>query len=258
MKPDGSLELHEECGFHPFEGDKNQYCTDIRSKIKATVENFQKSSEGVKKSSDTLVYPFLQFGPFGINDEVEMLGKLFSRNQPDLDVTVATGYFNPFDEYLDVILKNSNFPMKFLFAAPDANGFYNAEGFSGYIPALYTNISKNFFDQCKDFKKDIKLYEFSRSKWTFHGKGIWIEDEKNNTSATMLGSSNYGYRSACRDLESQVFLVTTNENLRRRLREERNALFEFSTLVDSATFLRRDHFVPFWVKAFSKVFRNFF
>ncbi|KAE9547395.1 hypothetical protein FO519_009391 [Halicephalobus sp. NKZ332] len=242
LKPDGNLTLHEDCGFHPFEGDKNEYCSYIKSKIAMTMEKLKKSTEESKKSSDTLVYPFLQFGPFGINDEVEMLSKLFSRSQPDLDVTVTTGYFNPFENYLDVILKSSNYPMKFLFAAPDANGFYNAEGFSGYIPSLYIDVSRNFLNQCQTFKKNIKLYEFSRPKWTFHGKGIWIEDEKNKISGTMLGSSNYGYRSACRDLESQVFLVTSNENLRSRLREEKNALFEFSTLIDSTTFLKRDHF----------------
>uniref|UniRef100_A0AC34PW21 CDP-diacylglycerol--glycerol-3-phosphate 3-phosphatidyltransferase n=1 Tax=Panagrolaimus sp. JU765 TaxID=591449 RepID=A0AC34PW21_9BILA len=174
LRSDGTLELHSECDFHPFEGDRRAYLTDISSKIKLIMDQLRETcdrrayltdiSSKIKlimdqlretcgklpKTDDTLLYPFLQFGPFGINDEVKMLSNLFSKNHPELELTVATGYFNPYDAYLDMILKKSNYSMKFLYAAPDANGFFNAEGLSGYVPAFLPRLGKSSF--AGDFK----------------------------------------------------------------------------------------------------------
>uniref|UniRef100_A0AC34PW29 CDP-diacylglycerol--glycerol-3-phosphate 3-phosphatidyltransferase n=1 Tax=Panagrolaimus sp. JU765 TaxID=591449 RepID=A0AC34PW29_9BILA len=150
LRSDGTLELHSECDFHPFEGDRRAYLTDISSKIKLIMDQLRETCGKLPKTDDTLLYPFLQFGPFGINDEVKMLSNLFSKNHPELELTVATGYFNPYDAYLDMILKKSNYSMKFLYAAPDANGFFNAEGLSGYVPAFLPRLGKSSF--AGDFK----------------------------------------------------------------------------------------------------------
>ena len=48
---------------------------------------------------------------------------------------------------------------------------------------------------------------------------------------TVAGSSNYGHRSFERDLESQVWLVSGEEGLLERMREEKAALLRDSTLV---------------------------
>uniref|UniRef100_A0AC35GKD4 CDP-diacylglycerol--glycerol-3-phosphate 3-phosphatidyltransferase n=1 Tax=Panagrolaimus sp. PS1159 TaxID=55785 RepID=A0AC35GKD4_9BILA len=262
LKGNGALVLRDNC-IHPFEGNKVDFCEHVSTQVRSILlslhtEPTESMTSHSSTTSDTRIYPFLQFPPFKINDEVEILMKLFSHSENDINVTVATGYFNLYDDYLDAILKKSNYPLTFLTAAPDANGFYNGQGLSGYVPSLYVNTSKYLFDQTKIHQKQIKILEYSRPNWTFHGKGIWIDDEKNGLTATMIGSSNFGYRSVSRDLEAQVMLVTSNEKLRTRLKEEKNLLMEYTSLLESATFLRRDHFVPFWVKIFARHFRNFF
>uniref|UniRef100_A0A7E4V5L4 CDP-diacylglycerol--glycerol-3-phosphate 3-phosphatidyltransferase n=1 Tax=Panagrellus redivivus TaxID=6233 RepID=A0A7E4V5L4_PANRE len=256
LKGDGKLELPNECTVHPYEGDRQAFTDDLAAKLRAIAPI--PSALPDSKTSDTLVYPFIQYGPVGINDEVDLLTRLFGRAQPDLAVTVATGYFNPHDRYLDQLLNQATYPASFVFAAPDANGFYNGEGLSGYIPHLYVNLSKDLYEAAKAKQRDLTLHEYSRPGWTFHGKGIWIEQKTAGISATMLGSSNYGYRSASRDMEAQVLVVTSNDKLRARLEEERKALLEFTSIVDAATFRRPDHCVPYWVKLFSRAFKHFF
>uniref|UniRef100_A0A914YGV1 CDP-diacylglycerol--glycerol-3-phosphate 3-phosphatidyltransferase n=1 Tax=Panagrolaimus superbus TaxID=310955 RepID=A0A914YGV1_9BILA len=224
LKENGDLDLSDNC-IHPFEGNKAAFCEHVSTQVRSILSTLHTESSDSMISpsstpaSDTRIYPFLQFPPFKINDEVEILMKLFSHSDNDIDVTVATGYFNLYDDYLDAILKKSNYPLTFLTAAPDANGFYNGQGLSGYVPSLYVNTSKFCFDQAKIHQKQIKILEYSRPNWTFHGKGIWIDDEKNGLTATMIGSSNFGYRSVSRDLEAQIMLVTSNEKLRSRLKE---------------------------------------
>ncbi|CAJ0570714.1 unnamed protein product, partial [Mesorhabditis spiculigera] len=64
----------------------------------------------------------------------------------------------------------------------------------------------------RNSKRQIDLREYKRPGWTFHAKGLWMRDE--GVAATLIGSSNYGYRSVHRDLEAQVLLVTKNEKLK--------------------------------------------
>lgn len=60
---------------------------------------------------------------------------------------------------------------------------------SGYIPAMYVNLSRQFFCSARD---KVRLFEYSRPSWSFHGKGLWIESASSNIVATLVGSSNYG------------------------------------------------------------------
>jgi CDP-diacylglycerol--glycerol-3-phosphate 3-phosphatidyltransferase len=136
------------------------------------------------------------------------------------------------------MLCNSGFPISVLLASPQANGFYGANGVSGNIPALYVYLSMLFYRKIQAIGKAISLLEYSRPEWTFHAKGTWIEPSKTDVpwAATIVGSSNYGllysiicriilhllgYRSTFRDLESQVLIVTSNRNLRKRISDVR-------------------------------------
>lgn len=67
---------------------------------------------------------------------------------------------------------------------------------------------------------NISIHEFSRPGWTFHAKGLWV-DTPCGTSVSLIGSSNYGYRSRDRDLESQLIVVTRDVRLRQLITEER-------------------------------------
>ena len=50
-----------------------------------------------------------------------------------------------------------------------------AHGISGNIPAVYTNIAKEFYSQVIHRNQDnrIALHEYYRDDWTFHAKGLW-------------------------------------------------------------------------------------
>ena len=112
---------------------------------------------------------------------------------------------------------------------------------------------------------------------------------------TMVGSPNFGYRLATvvtqcttvcvlvgrsveRDLETQMVVVTSNEGLRDRLQQERDALFNFGTPVTAQvvqpchlwfesspslinllqTWEEPGRAVPWWVARVVGIARNFF
>jgi len=49
--------------------------------------------------------------------------------------------------------------------------------------------------------------EYYRPSWTFHAKGFWGE-LKDNSTLTIIGSSNYAERSLKRDNEIQMYIIT--------------------------------------------------
>lgn len=110
-----------------------------------------------------------------------------------MDVTLSTGYFNIHDRYADLLL-DSNGQTQVLFASPQANGFYEAQGVSGHIPALYVYLSLLFYGRVAQALKPITLFEYTRPDWSFHAKGLWLKPRASNEgwSATIIGSSNYG------------------------------------------------------------------
>ncbi|TKR86475.1 hypothetical protein L596_011063 [Steinernema carpocapsae] len=257
LQSDGSLKVHEKCGFHPFEGDNTEYRSLVRQRVTEVISKFTQESNTTSKSC-TQVYPLVQMGPFGINQEFDLMQRLFAHKDPHMEMSIASGYFNLTDEYSKIIAKEGDYSLNVVFASPQANGFFNGAALSGYIPLVYVYVSQLFFDQMR--RRPVKLFEYKRDGWSFHAKGIWLNypEKPQDYSATLFGSSNFGYRSVHRDLEAQVLLVTKDRNLKQRLVEEKNRLFEFSSVVETASFKRVDHQIPHWVRMFSRCFRNFF
>ena len=127
-----------------------------------------------------------------------------------------------------------------------------------------------------------------RPEWTFHAKGLWYSPPgEDRPVLTMVGSPNFGYRLAAvaslctilvgrsveRDLETQMVVVTSNDGLRDRLKQERDALFKFGTPVTaqvgqktcllfmmylSQTWEEPGRAVPWWVARVVGIARNFF
>jgi hypothetical protein len=151
-----------------------------------------------------------------------------------------------------------------LTASPDAMDF--AEGaLSGAVKLSYSEIERRLFRGITEsgrvhihplpgptaaFSPGFAMYEFCRPKWTFHGKGLWVERRypasglpatggSGSISAagspaasqptvafiTSAGSSNFGRRSQDRDLELQIEIASSNQAMVQRLRIERDALF---------------------------------
>ena len=79
---------------------------------------------------------------------------------------------------------------------------------------------------------DRRLLEYGRPGWEFHAKGIWLAPPGEGAPlATLVGSSNYGFRSLHRDLEINFLLVTTNDGLREQLAAEWARLAQHATVV---------------------------
>lgn len=120
----------------------------------------------------------------------------------------------------------------------------------GGVPDGYTLIARNFYELVgkHNQKERIKLLEYMREQWTFHGKGLWYYlPDKNLPFLTLIGSPNFGHRSVYRDLEAQVAIVTENDTFAEALHKEQEYLYGRATNVNDRTFELEDRKAPLWV-----------
>lgn len=135
------------------------------------------------------------------NALLEMI-KIYGKEGGLSKIKLATGYFNLQEEFLDVIKKNPGIKAEFLTSSPRANGFYKAGRFKKYIPGMY-RVNELAVLKSTAKNENVKIFEWESGEWTFHGKGAWIyEDGEDLPSATIIGSSNYSFRSNRRDTEA--------------------------------------------------------
>ena len=96
---------------------------------------------------------------------------------------------------------NANLKTDVLTSSPRANGFYKAGRFKKYIPGMYRANELDVLKANKG-KDNINIFEYENGDWTYHAKGAWFYEESEDTPAmTVIGSSNYSYRSNRRDTE---------------------------------------------------------
>lgn len=265
LLPNGSTTLHStwppEC--HPYLGDKNKFVKAARERVmSAMVPTFSGAEADIKNiGADTWVFPLIQMGQLRIQQDSEVTARLFEQSPPSSKIHLATGYFNLPKQYIDSILSKSQAQFTILTAHPTTNGFLNASGIAGGIPALYTQVAKEFFHKCYKLghQDRVHIKEYIQDGWTYHGKGLWMTlPGQQNPSLTLIGSPNFGSRSLDRDLETQLAVVTSNPDLQRRLAEERERLYSKGALVTKSVFMQEDRLVPLWVYCISKVFRRLF
>ena len=97
---------------------------------------------------------------------------------------------------------------------------------------------------------------------------------------TIIGSSNFGYRSVYRDLEAQLVIHTQNKVLQKKLHQVKNCkikllqnfdnfnlfykskeqigLFEKSELVTESLFTNKYRVSSLWLKIFTKFVKSYF
>jgi len=259
------LELDPNCKFHPYEKNAAEFTVEAREKIEDLLkeQHARNPLNFHEDSRDTWIFPFIQMGQLGIFKDNIYTEKIFKTVPSNAELSLATGYFNLTQDYLDSILNMSQPNVHILMAHPTANGFLSAKGFAGGIPSAYTLLASQFYQQVvsRAHSSRIRLWEYRRSFWTFHAKGLWISFTGTGDPRpvfTLIGSPNFGYRSVYRDLESQLAIVTVNSSLRDQLDEERRNLFQSGEAVTSSTFKSPDRSVPLWVRFVIKVFRHFF
>ena len=212
------------------------------------------------KNFDTFVFPSVQFGFVGIRQDEAVTSKLLESFPVGSYLCFTSGYFNITKAYSDKIL-NSFADFDIVTASPDANGFLNASGAAGKIPAVYSLLTKNFYDEVlqRDKGGNIRIWEYIRPTWTYHAKGMWFYPKDSFLpSMTVIGSSNFGLRSVHRDLEAQVTILTKNENLRKQLHREKCNIMKYSSQMSSETFAEARYHVPRWVSFVTTFIKRYF
>lgn len=70
------------------------------------------------QAGDTVVYPLVQMGPFGVTHDEQMLLSLLRASDARDHILLASGYFNLTDHYMSVILNQSLAKFSILMASP--------------------------------------------------------------------------------------------------------------------------------------------
>jgi CDP-diacylglycerol--glycerol-3-phosphate 3-phosphatidyltransferase len=261
LHSDGKLSLHETWKHHPISAsDKPGFIKEARKRIEGVKSRYDQDSKDIFEVQDkheTFVMPFMQMRHLNIRDEETFLAKFLSSPPSGSRIRLASGYFN-----LTQVFKNKLLSLKndvkcdVLMASEDVNSFKGAKGLMGSIPSFYTTMSLRFWNDIqRNSKENIRLFSFFRPNWTFHAKGLWIENPVDQTLLATIGSSNFGYRSVERDLEMQVVLVTRNQNLQTRLRNEHQDIWNNAKIITSNEDFPK---VSTWVSIISRFIKTYF
>ncbi|XP_050461494.1 CDP-diacylglycerol--glycerol-3-phosphate 3-phosphatidyltransferase, mitochondrial isoform X1 [Cataglyphis hispanica] len=262
LQPDGNMDLDLAVNCHPYKGSGKTFIREAAFRIQTLFQNeMEKRASLNKKDADTWIFPLVQMGQLDIYHDSDITLKLIQTAPMGATLRLATGYFNLTFDYIQALLRDCQATCHLLTAHPTANGFFNAKGIAGGIPAAYTKIEESFYDLCEkmDQQSRITLWEFIKPGWTYHAKGLWYTlPDQRKPSLTLIGSSNFGYRSVNRDLETQIAIVTKNEKLQDALHKEQAQLFSCAKPAIRKTFLQQDRVPPAWVCAVVLFFRYYF
>lgn len=220
----------------------NQSRNSLKDQLESLNNKFVKLATSSKETSKTYAIPLVQFGQSGITDKEDFVVFLNSLMTDTSELYLASGYFNPSPKISSLNLKSV------LVASEEANNFSSGSGLLKYVPKLYSALYEDYFIH----HKNCKLQLYNKPDWSFHAKGLWLEN-LDDIYIHIIGSSNYNYRSAFRDLEAQIVILTNDKDLIRKLKEERQSLWKGCGLASV------DHFAGLNLihKAFAKLFRSY-
>ncbi|XP_077258311.1 phosphatidylglycerophosphate synthase 1 [Temnothorax americanus] len=261
LQPDGNTSLNPAVNCHPYKGSGKVFTQEAASKIQTFLQNEIKKNADLDKNADTWIFPLVQMGQLNIYHDSEVTLKLLQTAPAGATLKLGTGYFNLTFDYSQAVLRDCRATCHFLTAHPTTNGFFNAKGIAGEIPAAYTRIEESFYNLCERMnqQKRVTLWEFAKPGWTYHAKGLWYTlPDQQKPSLTLIGSPNFGYRSVNRDLETQIAVVTRNKKLQNALHEEQARLFSCAKPVTRKTFSQQDRIPSAWVCAVVLFFRYYF
>ena len=272
QQPFGNRNFDLKQHYHPYLSEFEIYCNAIGNRVKQVFHRFSASeeSEGSDQEDVAYIYPLVQMNDAQIRTDQRVTNELFARASDSSRLYLAAGYFNLTNEYIEAIARQSKANFSVLLASPEANGFFNGAGFSKHIPLIYSHYEEEFFKYMGKCSRatSVSLFEYKRPSWTFHAKGIWYYPKRGGggdgglPTLTVIGSSNYGYRSVYKDVEAQLLIFSPNANcLQARLDSERKYLFESEVQhapcrVTAETFASRR--LPVWLKLLARTIRSYF
>jgi CDP-diacylglycerol---glycerol-3-phosphate 3-phosphatidyltransferase len=213
---------------------------EIVSNQKHREEATEFSSSTSSGGHDTWAFPTIQFTPINVTHDEVVLSELLRQVPDHSSLGIASGYLN-FPPFLDELLVNCGAHLDVLTAAPEANGFFNANGIKGALPMAYSLIEQEFYEKTRSRKFVTNIREYNYPGWTFHGKGMWFSPSVHSPpQLTIVGSSNFGRRSYGCDLESQLVMFTRSPVLRQKLHDEYQQLTQPAELVSDQVWTRTD------------------
>lgn len=142
-----------------------------------------------------MVFPLIEFPPFEINQDSKTTNLLLENAEAGSTMYMSTGYFNIPDLYTNTIFHKSSANFNLLFSHPMASSFQVAKGPAGFIPTAYSCLANSFYSKIETLKlqKRVTCFEYQRTGWTFHSKGLWYSPKNYEFPVlTAVGSSNYG------------------------------------------------------------------
>ena len=179
----------------------------------------------IPSDSDTLVFPFLQVAAIGLHHESDSLLKILQTVPPHCSLTISSAYPNLTSKLCESLRDSAAGSITLVAPAEDASGFHGARGAKGLVPPSYTSFLSSIVSSYWS-KTSAYISLWSKQGWTYHGKGIWF------TGGTIIGSSNFGYRSDKLDAELQFLIVTSSPDLQRALDSELHGLLSNCSLAN--------------------------
>ncbi|XP_044759733.1 CDP-diacylglycerol--glycerol-3-phosphate 3-phosphatidyltransferase, mitochondrial [Coccinella septempunctata] len=256
MDSNNNINLNSKWQVSPFEGDKKRFVEEAGELVDSyLLEAKEEQNSHKTEGNDTWIFPLVQMGQLGVEQDALVTEKLMRKAPSNSKLKIATGYFNLTQDYMNNLIHNTEADCDILMAHPKANGFLGAKGIAGDIPYAYCLIAQKFKKKFKKFGQEerISLIEYLRDGWTYHGKGLWYyPPNAKYPCLTLIGSPNFGERSVKRDLETQLAILTENEELQRKMHEECQSLYKFGLPMEE------NRAVPKWVHGFVYIFRTYF
>ncbi|CAH0564864.1 unnamed protein product [Brassicogethes aeneus] len=256
MDKNDKLTLSNDWQYSPYEGSKYKFIKKSGDLIEQyLIDSKNEQNTHKNKGHDTWVFPLVQMGQLGIEQDSQVTEKILAETPEGSRLNIASGYFNLTSQYMETLINSSRGTCSILMAHPEANGFLGAKGAAGGIPYAYSLIAYKFKKKCIKYgqNKRLILLEYFKKGWTYHAKGLWYYPPNSKYPClTLIGSPNFGGRSVKKDLESQLALITENEDLKKQLHKECTELYEMGLPE------KTERTVPKWVYLFVFLFRDFF
>ena len=220
-----------------------------RTSLKLLNEDFKS-----KVSNDgkfPILVPHIHSKFLGIETEAEMLKVILQQAASSgAKLVIATAYFNLPSDIQEVIALNKSSNYLIMVAAPSANSFYNSKGLSKFVPKMYDNLLFQFMTRFP-FVHVLEYAELNRS---WHCKGVWLSNTAKKSAITLIGSSNYNYRSMKRDIEFSVLLKAGDSKIGKMLCDETFRLSNNCQVVSKNQIRKR--IGGLWIRLATRIFRS--
>lgn len=194
---------------------------EMASRLRASAAN------GGAAEGDTLAFLCSQAGWAGVRGEEAVTGALAASAGA---LALSTPYLN-LPVRLERQLSSTAAPLTLLSASPACHAWAGASGSAALVAPAYAVLAHRSLRRLTAARArrglpPPALLEWRRVGEEYHAKGMWSwpGPEGGEPFATLVGSTNYGVRSARADLELSLALVTLDDGLRARLGGEWRAL----------------------------------